>query len=71
MKRPLSWHIECYTNNVIAVRNRQLRIESDLARLAADQTCVEAYKHQIETAIAEGKGGFDRDKYLLNRKEKS
>ena len=70
MKMSIDWHkrnlenMKSYRDRVaLDIERRQL----DLSRQESDITFL---TEQIETAIKEGRDGFDDDKFLLKRKKK-
>lgn len=67
-KMPLAWHERGLANMQASL----LRHHDDLVRLqtrcALLKEQIDLYKKQIDTAKAEGRDGFDPDKYLISRK---
>lgn len=71
MKKSISWHMECLSNRYRAAAEKAARIkklELEMERLNEEN---DFYRSQIDTAWTEGKDSFDRDKYLVGRKEKT
>jgi hypothetical protein len=65
--RPVAWHQECRTNAARTLAERRQKLEREMDILAEQEELLFFYGKQIESAIEEGKEGFDRDKYLKNR----
>jgi len=63
-KMPISWHQECLKNS----RQHTEKKEAELVRLQVEvvKNKIDDIFHQkqIETAIAKGLDGFDRDKFM-------
>lgn len=68
MKRPIAWHKASLENmTLFSIRlERELKaIQEHYDRLVAD---IRFLMEQVYTAEAEGRDGFDADKYLRSRK---
>lgn len=66
-KRPIKWHEDCLENLKSSFERARLveqRAAEQVDKLAKDCSLLSL---QITTAKAEGKTGFDREKYLINR----
>jgi phage shock protein A len=66
-KQPIEWHRQCIVNLRLSVAStvkqlRALQQEHD-ERLAT----LERYEAQVSRAIAEGRDGFDADKFNLKK----
>ena len=67
MKMPVSWHKERLANLGISMEHilRQVeQLQCTLQRLAEEHA---AYREQIKRAEAEGRDGFDQEKFGVKR----
>jgi SMC interacting uncharacterized protein involved in chromosome segregation len=72
MKKPISWHQECFANMKNSLENKkeelnriQFKLQSDIDKLENEILFLEL---QINTAIKQKKDGFDKDLFLKKDK---
>ena len=68
MKMPLAWHRDCLKCARLCVE--RAKAEAERAKATADRLAEEVkfYESQIAAAVADGKDGFDQDRYLKGKK---
>ncbi len=69
-KQSIAWHQGCYKSSSQYHAEEIERLERKLAERKIYQARDEFLRYQIESAIAEGKDGFDAEKYKKAYKEK-
>jgi predicted nucleic acid-binding Zn-ribbon protein len=66
-KMSLAWHQECLKNCRASLvrKNAELaRVREEVRRMEED---VDFLQHQIDQAVAQGKDGFDEDRFCVKR----
>ena len=67
MKEPIAWHKECLANLGISMEHTLRQVEQlqcTLQRIAEEYA---VYRAQIKRAEAEGRDGFDSEKFDVKR----
>jgi hypothetical protein len=67
MKMPVSWHKEVLANSESWSAETERRIQSLQAELQKAREKQAFYRAQIERAEAEGRDGFDEEKFGIRR----
>jgi len=71
MKMDLDWHRECLKHQRASLEQSKAELEAVQARHARDNTRVAFYQRQLDVAVGEGKGGFDRELFLKKERPES
>lgn len=67
-KQEIDWHEDCYKNWKQSLDKHEERTLKELEKIKSDRQRLDFYRFQINEAVKEGKGEFDRDKYKVKRK---
>lgn len=68
MKQSLQWHTECLENQLRTLDRVRERLEEDWREYEEAAARIEKYRRQVERAKAEGRDGFDREKFNMAKK---
>jgi hypothetical protein len=70
VKMPLDWHKKNLKNQKDSLEREEERLRSHITYVERQRLDYLIYKAKVDRAIAEGRDGFDSDKFNVERKKK-
>lgn len=71
MKKSIAWHKQCLRNRLDSIDRKRVELDRLAYDIEACERDVKFLAFQIEAAEKAGKDGFDQDKYLVSRPNKT